>query len=394
MQASKKPQVKPSQPNFSSGPCAKRPGWDLTRVKQSAYLGRSHRAKDTKYQIKQVISMTRHVLEIPDNYIIGIVPASNTGAFEMAMWNLIGHLPVDIFAWENFGLEWAHDVINQLKIKDYRLISSDYGVLPDLSLLRENSDVCFTWNGTTSGVRVPDANWIPSDREGLVLCDATSAVFGQKVDWIKLDAITFSWQKGMGGEAAHGMLVLSPKAVERLRRYTPDWPLPKIFRLLKNGDLIEGIFSDETINTPSMLCVADALDSLQWIKELGGADSTIARANANFDTLQLWVDQQDWIQNLVEISAHRSNTSVCLKIIDPDFTGLSLNNQWDFIKYFVFLLENEDVAYDIAGHRKAPPGLRIWCGATIEANDLRDLLPWLSWAFKRSKEKFGPFQKL
>ena len=376
-----KPELKPLRPEFSSGPCAKRLGWDMARISQVAYLGRSHRAKGPKYQINQVISLTKEILKIPKDYKVGVVPASNTGAFEMAIWTMLGKLPVDIFAWENFGFSWANDVIKELKIEDYSVISAAYGFLPDMTKLRKRSDVCFTWNGTTSGVRVPDANWIPNNREGLVICDATSAVFGQKVDWSKLDATTFSWQKAMGGEAAHGMLVLSPKAVNRLENYFPNRPLPKIFRLVKNGKLIEEIFTGDTINTPSMLCVADAFDSLKWIQGIGGLDVTVKRANSNFQILQHWLDQQDWIENLVKNDLYRSNTSVCLKIVSKGFLELSGDKQRQFIKELVDLLESEEVAYDIGSHREAPPGLRIWCGATVENKDLLDLLPWLKWAF-------------
>ena len=376
-----KPELKPLRPEFSSGPCAKRLGWDMLRISQVAYLGRSHRAKGPKYQINQVISLTKEILKIPKDYKVGVVPASNTGAFEMAIWTMLGKLPVDIFAWENFGFSWANDVIKELKIEDYRVISAAYGFLPDMTKLRKRSDVCFTWNGTTSGVRVPDANWIPNNREGLVICDATSAVFSQKVDWSKLDATTFSWQKAMGGEAAHGMLVLSPKAVNRLENYFPNRPLPKIFRLVKNGKLIEEIFTGDTINTPSMLCVADAFDSLKWIQGIGGLDVTVKRANSNFQILQHWLDQQDWIENLVKNDLYRSNTSVCLKIVSKGFLKLSGDKQRQFIKELVDLLESEEVAYDIGAHREAPPGLRIWCGATVENKDLLDLLPWLKWAF-------------
>ena len=385
MRLVRKPDIKPQRSEFSSGPCAKRQGWDIAIIEQTAYLGRSHRGKDPKSQINKVIRLTKEVLEIPDDYKVGIVPASNTGAFEMAMWTMLGKLPVDIFAWENFGLTWANDVIEELKIKECRVIASDYGFLPDMTKLRRESDVCFTWNGTTSGVRVPDANWIPNSREGLVICDATSAVFGQRVDWSKLDATTFSWQKAMGGEASHGMLVLSPKAVNRLENYHPDRPLPKIFRLVKNGKLIEEIFIGETINTPSMMCVADALDSLKWMQGLGGVEVTVGRANRNFATVQSWVDEQDWIENLVKTIAYRSNTSVCLKIVTKEFLGFSNDQQRKFIEELVSLLESEDVAYDIGGHREAPPGLRIWCGPTVENKDLLDLLPWLKWAFDTVK---------
>ncbi len=383
-----KPTKKPARPEFSSGPCAKRPGWDVKNIINSCYLGRSHRAREAKLQIKKVINMSKELLEIPEDYKVGLVPASNTGAFEMAMWTLLGKSPVDIFSWEKFGLLWASDIIDQLKIKDYRLLKSDYGLLPDINSVREGCDLCFTLNGTTSGVRVPNLDWIPLNRDGLVLCDATSAVFAQKIEWNKVDATTFSWQKSMGGEGAHGMLVLSPKAIKRLEEYTPERPLPKIFRLVKNGKLIEEIFSGDTINTPSMFCVADALDSLNWIKALGGLDVTVARATKNFETLQAWLNTQDWIKNLVGEETHRSTTSVCLKIVAKEFLVLSEDKQRQFVKYFVSLLENERVAFDIAGHREAPPGLRIWCGATIENEDLQRLLPWLEWAFTCAKLMF------
>lgn len=389
MRLIRKPEVKPLRPEFSSGPCAKHLGWDMQSISQLAFLGRSHRGKDPRSQIAQVISLTKEVLQIPDVYKVGIVPASNTGAFEMAMWTMLGKRPVDIFAWENFGLAWANDVIKELKIEDCSVISADYGFLPDMTRLRSESDLCFTWNGTTSGVRVPDANWIPNNREGLVLCDATSAVFGQKIDWCKLDATTFSWQKAMGGEASHGMLVLSPKAVERLENYIPDRPLPKIFRLVKNGKLIEEIFTGDTINTPSMLCMADALDSLRWIQRMGGVNETVERANCNFAILQNWLDKQDWIENLVKTETYRSNTSVCLKVVSKEFLAFSNDQQRQFIKQLVALLEIEKVAYDVGGHREAPPGLRIWCGATIENKDLLDLLPWLKWAFDTVNQSFN-----
>ena len=383
-----KPKIKPLRPEFSSGPCAKRPGWDIQKIVKSAYLGRSHRATGPKSQIQKVIRLTKETLEIPEHYRVAVVPASNTGAFEMAMWTMLGKCPVDILAWENFGLIWANDIIEELQLEDYHLISADYGLFPNLTTIREQSDICFTWNGTTSGVRVPDANWISSKREGLVLCDATSAVFSQKVDWAKLDVTSFSWQKAMGGEAAHGVLVLSPKAIERLENFTPDRPLPKIFRLVKNGKLINGIFTGETVNTPSMFCVSDALDALHWIKELGGQTATIERANANFKILQGWLDQQCWVENLVSEEDYRSNTSVCLKIVAEEFLRLAPDQQQQFVTQFVSLLELEGVAFDIGGHREAPPGLRIWCGPTIEEKDLHDLLPWLNWAFETVKVTF------
>ena len=383
------PVRKPLRPEFSSGPCAKRPGWDLKQIVQRASLGRSHRAKKSKAQIQTLLSLTKKILEIPDSYRVGLVPASNTGAFELAMWTLLGKLPVEIFAWEKFGLTWANDIIEQLDIVESRVISAAYGQLPNLMDLRIGSDICFTWNGTTSGARVPNADWLPNDLEGLVLCDATSAVFSQRVDWKKLDATTFSWQKAMGGEAGHGMLVLSPKAVDRLENFDPDRPLPKIFRLVNDKRLIEGIFAGETINTPSMLCVADALDSLEWMQSLGGLDVTISRADENFRVLQNWLDEQDWIDNLVSVTAFRSNTSVCLKIVNKDFLNLSIDQQRKFIKHMVKLLEMEAVAFDIGGHRAAPPGLRIWCGATVENTDLLNLLPWLKWAYDSSKFLLG-----
>ncbi len=379
------PLDKPRRPEFSSGPCVKRPGWNIESVLRTAFLGRSHRAKEPKAQIDSLLRLTKEILEIPDDYKVGLVPASNTGAFELAMWSMLGKLPVDIFAWENFGLSWANDIIEELKIDDYRLISSNYGFLPDLTSRRKGSDVCFTWNGTTSGVRVPNTDWLSGNEKGLVLCDATSAVFSQRVDWKKLDATTFSWQKTMGGEAAHGMLVLSPKAVDRLESFSPNRPLPKVFRLVKNKKLIKGIFSGETINTPSMLCVADALDSLNWIRDIGGLDATVSRANKNFTAIQNWLDKQNWVENLVKIDSCRSNTSVCLKIVSRKFLDLNSDQQRDFINHMVRLLEVQTVAFDIGGHREAPPGLRIWCGATVENDDLSKLLPWIRWAFEVSK---------
>ncbi len=383
-----KPEAKPLRPEFSSGPCAKRPGWDIKKVVCTAYLGRSHRANGPQSQIRDVLGLTKEILEIPENYKVGLVPGSNTGAFEMAMWTLLGKLPVDLFAWENFGLEWVNDVVKQLKLQDFRVTSASYGSLPDFTTLRNKSDACFTWNGTTSGARVPNADWIPDDREGLVLCDATSAVFGQTIDWKKLDATTFSWQKAMGGEAAHGILVLSPKAIKRLKTYTPDRPLPKVFRLANNGKIKEEIFLGETINTPSMFCIADALDSLRWIQEIGGVKNTVERAITNFQILQNWIDKQDWIENLVDVKAHRSNTSVCVKIIAKEFQNLTQDQQRQFVKNFVSLLEEHRVAYDINGHRAAPPGLRIWCGATVESADIVALLPWLEWAFHKTTQEF------
>lgn len=380
-----KPSEKPVRPEFSSGPCAKRPGWSCEHVVKNAYLGRSHRAAEPKAQLKNAIEKTRNILNVPQDYKIGIVPASDTGAYEMAMWTMLGARGVDMMAWESFGEGWVTDAVKQLKLDDCRTIKADYGHLPDLSKVRADADVCFTWNGTTSGARVPHADWISSDREGLTICDATSAVFAQKLDWQKLDVVTFSWQKAMGGEGAHGVLILGPRAVERLESYKPTWPLPKIFRLTKNGKLIDGIFSGATINTPSMLCVADYMDTLNWAEEIGGLPALQARADENFDVIQNWVDKTDWIENLVTEPSYRSNTSVCLKITDKEIAQKSDEVQQAFVKKMVKLLEKEHVAYDINGYRDAPAGLRIWCGCTIDANDLRALTPWLKWAFHHAK---------
>ncbi len=380
-----KPATKPERPEFSSGPCPKRPGWDAATVAARAFLGRSHRAAGPKAQIKETIDAIACILEVPADYRVGIVPASDTGAYEMAMWSMLGARPVDMLVWESFGQGWATDAVKQLKLDDCRVLTAEYGMLPDLGAVRPEADVCFTWNGTTSGARVPDADWIAEDREGLTFCDATSAAFAQPLDWAKLDVTTFSWQKAMGGEGAHGVLILSPRAVERLESFTPDRPLPKIFRMTKAGKLIEGIFAGETINTPSMLCVADALDGLDWMARLGGLDATMARADANAAALQEWVDATPWIENLVADPAARSNTSVCLKITDPGIAARDDAAQRDFVKRMVKLLDAEGAAYDIGGYRDAPPGLRIWCGATVETADIRALTPWLDWSFATVK---------
>ncbi len=380
-----KPAVQPLRPEFSSGPCPKRPGWDAAAVAARAFLGRSHRAAGPKAQLAEVIDRTAAILGVPAAYRVGIVPASDTGAFEMAMWSMLGARPVDMLVWESFGQGWATDATKQLKLDDCRVLTAPYGALPDLAAVRADADVCFTWNGTTSGARAPDANWIAADRAGLTFCDATSAAFAQPLDWDKLDVTTFSWQKAMGGEGAHGVLILSPRAVERLESFAPDWPLPKIFRLTKGGKLNEGIFRGETINTPSMLCVADALDALDWIESIGGLAGTMARADANAAALQAWVDATPWVENLVADPAARSNTSVCLRIVDPEIAARDETAQRDFVKRIVKLLELERAAYDIAGYRDAPPGLRIWCGATVETEDVRALTPWLDWAFATAK---------
>lgn len=380
-----KPDFKPARPEFSSGPCAKRPGWTIEAVAARAFLGRSHRAAKPKAQLKDAIERTARVLGVPAGYRVGIVPASDTGAFEMAMWSMLGARPVDMLVWESFGQGWATDATKQLKLADCRVLEASYGALPDLGAVRKDADVCFTWNGTTSGARVANGDWIADDREGLTLCDATSAAFAQDLPWAKLDVVTFSWQKAMGGEGAHGILILSPRAVERLESFTPPRPLPKIFRLTKGGKLIEGIFNGETINTPSMLCVADAVDALDWMETIGGLPATRARADANFAAVQAWVDRTPWVTNLVADPAARSNTSVCLSITDPQVASLDEAAQRDFVKAMTKLLEAEGVAYDIAGYRDAPPGLRIWCGTTVETADVEALLPWLDWAFATAR---------
>ena len=379
-----KPGLRPANPNFSSGPCAKRPGWSLAALEHAA-LGRSHRAKIGKAKLEQAIDLTREILKVPADYRIGIVPASDTGAVEMALWSLLGERGVDMVAWESFGSGWVTDVVKQLKLADIRRIEAGYGELPDLSQIDFSRDVVFTWNGTTSGVRVPNADFIPADRQGLTICDATSAAFAQALDFEKLDVVTFSWQKVLGGEGAHGMLILSPRAVERLESYKPAWPLPKIFRLTSGGKLIEGIFKGETINTPSMLCVEDYIDALNWAKSLGGLDALIGRADANAAVIDAFVEASSWVGHLARAPETRSNTSVCLSIVDPDFTALDDAAQAAFAKGMVTLLDKEGVAYDIGAYRDAPAGLRIWAGATVEASDLEALMPWLDWAFATQK---------
>ena len=379
-----KPDVRPANPNFSSGPCTKRPGWTLEAL-ADAPLGRSHRAKIGKARLERAIELTRDVLRVPADWRIGIVPASDTGAVEMALWSLLGERGVDMVAWESFGAGWVTDVVKQLKLAGARKIEAGYGELPDLDQIDFSRDVVFTWNGTTSGVRVPNADFIPADREGLTTCDATSAAFAQQLDFSKLDVVTFSWQKVLGGEAAHGMLILSPRAVERLESYTPAWPLPKIFRLTKGGKLIEGIFKGETINTPSMLCVEDYIDALEWAVSVGGLDGLVQRADANFAVIDAFVAKSPWLGHLAVEPATRSNTSVCLSIVDPDIVALDKEAQAAFAKSMVSLLDKEGVAYDIGHYRDAPPGLRIWAGATVETVDLERLMPWLDWAFTSQK---------
>lgn len=382
------PNVRPRVPHFSSGPCAKRPGWSLQAL-SGAFVGRSHRSKPGKAKLKRAIDLTREVLQVPADYRVGIVPASDTGAVEMALWSLLGPRPVTMLAWESFGEGWVTDVAKQLKIKNVRVLKGDYGELPDLSKVDPESDIVFTWNGTTSGVRVPNADWIAADRIGLTICDATSAAFAQSLDWPKLDVCTFSWQKALGGEAAHGMLILSPRAVARLESYTPPWPLPKIFRLTKGGALIEGIFQGETINTPSMLCVEDYLDTLEWAKATGGLAALRARADANVSVIAGWVTRSNWADFLARDPTLRSNTSVCLKFVDPVVSRLSRDQQAAFAKTIAAVLEDEGVAYDIAAYRDAPPGLRIWCGSTVERSDVEALTPWLDWAYAKAKDRLA-----
>ena len=375
-----KPAMRPARPEFSSGPCAKRPGWNLANL-QGAVVGRSHRSKIGKARLKEAIDRTRELLAVPADYLIGIVPASDTGAVEMALWSLLGPRPVQVLAWESFSKDWVTDVVNQLKIEGAEAINAPYGKLPDLSQVRGDADLVFAWNGTTSGVRVPNADFIAADRQGVVICDATSAAFAQPLDWAKLDVVTFSWQKVLGSEAAHGMLVLSPRAVERLESYTPPWPMPKIFRLTKKGKVNLEIFEGATINTPSMLAVEDYLDALKWGASIGGLEALIGRADANAAVLAGWVGKTAWIDYLAEAPETRSNTSVCLKIVDPRVTALPADGQADFAKKLTGLLEKEGVALDAGAYRDAPPGLRIWCGATVDAADLEALTPWLDWAF-------------
>jgi phosphoserine aminotransferase len=379
-----KPAMRPQEPQFSSGPCSKRPGWRLDTLADAA-LGRSHRAKLGKAKLKRAIDLTREVLELPSGYRVGIVPASDTGAVEMAMWSMLGARPVTMLAWESFGEGWVTDVTKQLKLPNVTVLTAEYGALPDLAKVDWTNDVVFTWNGTTSGVRVPNGDWIAADRAGLAICDATSAAFAQPLAWEKLDVATFSWQKALGGEAAHGMLILSPRAVERLETHKPAWPLPKIFRLTKGGKLIEGIFEGETINTPSMLCVEDYLDALAWAKSIGGLKGLIARADANAQALATWVQRTPWVDFLAKDPATRSNTSVCLKVVDPDITSRSAEAQGAFAKSIVAAVEKEGAGYDIGAYRDAPPGLRIWCGATAEARDVEALTRWLDWAYAEAK---------
>ena len=379
-----KPAMRPARPEFSSGPCAKRPGWTPENLR-NAVLGRSHRSKPGKARLREAIDRTREVLQVPDDYLIAIVPGSDTGAVEMAMWSMLGARPVQLLAFESFGKDWVTDVTKQLKL-EAEVLDAPYGQLPDLTKVRGDADLVFTWNGTTSGVRVPNADFIAADRTGITICDATSAAFAQDLDWPKLDAVTFSWQKALGGEAAHGVLVLSPRAVTRLESYTPVWPMPKLFRMTKGGKVTLDLFEGATINTPSMLAVEDAVDALKWAASIGGLAEMQRRADANLAVLDAWVAKTPWVAFLAADPATRSNTSVCLKVIDAHVAALSDDAQADFAKKLAGVLEKEGVALDVGGYRDAPPGLRIWCGATVEASDLDALTPWLDWAFNSVSE--------
>jgi phosphoserine aminotransferase len=384
MTTAQKPAVRPANPNFSSGPCTKRPGWSLKAL-DNALLGRSHRSKEGKARLKLAIEKTKVILGVPDGFVCAIMPGSDTGAFEAAMWSLLGERGVDVLAWESFGAIWVKDAVKQLKLADLRIDEAPFGVLPDLTKIDFRRDLVLTANGTTAGVRLPNYDFIAAGREGLVLVDATSAAFAQDIDWSKVDVLTFSWQKVMGGEAAHGMLILSPRAIARLESYTPPRPLPKLFQLTKNGKLNAGIFEGETINTPSMLAVEDYLDTLSWADKIGGVSELMRRADANAKAVWDWIDRTPWVANLAEDRTTWSNTSVCLKIVDPEVTASTADVQAKIAKDIVALLEREGVAFDFGAYRDAPPGLRIWCGSTVEAGDVEALLPWLDWAFAEIK---------
>ena len=383
-----KPALRPANPRFSSGPCTKHPGWSLEALK-GALLGRNHRQPETKARIELALARTREILQLPDGYRVALVPASDTGAVEMALWSLLGPRGVDVLAWEAFSQDWVTDIADQLKLADVRALTAPYGELPDLSKVDFTRDVVFAWNGTTSGVRVPNGDWIAPEREGLTICDATSAVFGQSVAWDRLDAATFSWQKVLGGEAQHGMLILSPRAIERLLTYTPPWPMPKLFRMTKGGRLMTELFEGSTINTPSMLCLEDYLDALRWVESVGGVAGTIARCDANATAIADWVARTPWVDFLAKAPETRSTTSVCLKIVDPDILALRPEIADEVPRLMAALLDGENVAKDIASYRDAPPGLRIWTGATVERSDVEALLPWLDWAFAHVKQSLA-----
>ncbi len=379
-----KPGKRPENPSFSSGPCAKRPGWNLAAL-ENACLGRSHRSTEGKARLAEVIERSKNLLGLPADYLVGIVGGSDTAAVEMALWNLLGARGVDIFAWESFSKGWANEIVDQLGLEDTRIFEADYGSLPDLTQADPARDVVFTWNGTTSGVKVPDGNWIAEDREGLSICDATSAVFAMELPWDKLDVTTYSWQKVLGGEAQHGIIILSPRAIERLESYQPERPLPKLFRLMKNGKLISGIFEGSTINTPSLLCVEDALDGLKWVDSIGGARGLAARSEENLAAVSAWVDRSEWVDFLATDPATRSCTSICLKIVDPWFAAQGVEEQTAIEKRLVAMLAEEGAAWDIGSYAAAPPGLRVWGGGTVETSDLEALFPWLDWAFEETR---------
>ncbi|MEZ5874660.1 MAG: phosphoserine transaminase [Hyphomicrobiales bacterium] len=380
-----KPSKRPKNPRFSSGPCTKHKGWSVDRLK-GALLGRNHRQPETKARIDEALQKTRALLKLPDDYCVALVPASDTGAVEMALWSMLGPRGVDVLAWDAFSRDWVSDIVDQLKITNVRAMVAPYGELPDLGQVDLTRDVVFAWNGTTSGVRVPNADWIAADREGLTICDATSAVFAQELDWRKLDVVTYSWQKVLGGEAQHGMLILSPRAIERLESYTPPWPLPKLFRMTKNGKVMRGLFEGSTINTPSMLCLEDYLDALAFVESVGGLEGTIARSNANAKVIADWVAKTPWVDFVAAKPETRSNTSVCLKIVDPEVVALAPELRKDIPRRMAKRLSEEGVAMDIASYRDAPAGLRIWTGATVETSDVEALMPWLDWAFAIEKQ--------
>ena len=383
-----KPLVKPIRPEFSSGPCAKRPDWSLQALTK-ATVARSHRHKAAKQKLEKIIELTKSILEIPDNYFVGIVPGSDTGAIEMAMWNLLGPRPINMLVWDSFGLDWANDIQSQLKLKDVTISKVDYGLLPDFSKENLQGDIVFNWNGTTAGVCIPNADWINPNRDGITICDATSAAFAMNLDWSKLDVATFSWQKCLGGEAGHGMLIVSPKAVKRINQYNPDWPIPKLFQLKKNNMFNQEIFSGSTINTPSMICVEDFLDTLNWAKNIGGLSELTFRSENNLNIIKDWVISSNWIDFLSENSNTISSTSICLKLIDPLIINESLELKNNIEKNIIKLLEEEKVAFDIGSYRSAPPGLRIWGGPTVESKDIQLLLPWLDWAYAETLKKLN-----
>ena len=384
----KKPDKKPSNPNFSSGPTTKRPNWLINNL-EGALLGRSHRAGECKERLKKVITKSKSILNLPEDYLVGIMPGSDTGALEAAMWSLLGNRGIDVLAWENFGKDWVIDVVDELKIEDRNVHLSDYGALPDLTKVNFSRDVIFTWNGTTSGVRVPNGDWIPDDREGLTICDATSAIFAMPIDYNKCDVLTWSWQKVLGGEAGHGMLALSPRALQRLQTYQPPWPIPKVFRIASKKKLISGIFEGNTINTPSMLCVEDAIDGLNWSEEIGGLDELFRRSNTSLSLIETWVQNISWVDFLNANKQTRSNTGITFKIVEDWFVKKEEKQQRDIMKEITSLLTKENIAYDINGYPKAPPSFRVWGGGTVEPDNIKKLLPWIDWAYHQVKGNYA-----